>query len=59
MAIDLIRKKEHMSIEGIYKFVELKAFLNKGLTEELKKYFPNITPVERPKVDLPKIINPN
>ena len=48
-----------MSIEGIHKFVKLKASVNKGLTEELKKYFPDIIPVERPEVNLSKIIYPN
>ena len=48
-----------MNIEGIHKLVEIKASINKGLSGELKKYFPNVIPVERPEVVLPKTLNPN
>jgi hypothetical protein len=54
----LIRKKEHKSIEGIYKLIGIKASLNKGLLEELKTSFPNVVSVERPEVVLPETINP-
>ena len=33
------------------KIVELRASLNKGISGELAKNFPNIQPVERPKVE--------
>lgn len=42
----MIRKKEHKSIEGIYKLIGIKASLNKGLLEELKTSFPNVVSVE-------------
>jgi hypothetical protein len=58
LAIELIRKKEHKSIEGIYKLIGIKASLNKGLLEELKTSFPNVVSVERPEVVLPETINP-
>ena len=40
LAIELIRKKEHKSIEGIYKLIGIKASLNKGILEKLKTSFP-------------------
>jgi hypothetical protein len=39
--------------------VELRASLNKGISGELAKNFPNIQPVERPKVELTKNIDLN
>ena len=58
LAIELIRKKEHKSIEGIYKLIGIKASLNKGILEKLKTSFPNVVPVERPVVALPETIDP-
>ena len=37
--IELINKKEHLSMEGFIKILALKSLLNLGLTEELKKIF--------------------
>jgi group I intron endonuclease len=44
----LIKNKEHLSIEGLRKIVGIKASLNKGISEELTKYFPEIIIVKRP-----------
>jgi len=41
------------------KIVGIKASLNKGLSEELTQYFPDIIPVKRPIVEAPKNIDPN
>jgi len=38
--------------------VALKAVLNKGLSLDLSKAFPNIIPISRPEVSISKIINP-
>ena len=57
--IDLICKKEHLTITGLTKIVSIKASMNRGLSEVLKTAFPDITPVERPLVELTKILNPN
>ena len=45
---DLIKQKQHLTSEGLEKIVALKCNLNKGLTDVLKKAFPNIIPVVRP-----------
>ena len=48
--VDLMNQKEHLEKEGLQQIVNLKASINKGLSEELKKEFPNIIPVQRPLV---------
>jgi hypothetical protein len=40
--IDLMKNKEHNTLEGIKKVMNLKASLNWGLSEELKEAFPDI-----------------
>jgi len=57
--VDLIIKKEHLTIEGIRKIVALKASLNLGLTDDLKVAFPDIVPVTRPLVKYSEILDPN
>jgi len=47
----LIRNKEHLTIEGIQKIVNLRASINLGGSESLKEAFPNTVPVERPIVE--------
>lgn len=53
--LELIEKKEHLSLEGCRKIVEIKACMNKGLRDVVKDFFPDIIPVERPEVDLSTI----
>jgi hypothetical protein len=57
-AVLLCSKKEHLNKEGLNKIVCLRASMNKGLTEILKKEFPGIVPVNRPNVHKPSILNP-
>jgi len=59
LAIEIIKRKEHLTTEGLIKILEIKASLNKALTDELIKYFPNIISIHRPKVQYPLIIDPN
>ncbi len=40
----MIKNKDHLTEEGLRQIVALKASLNKGLSDELKSAFPNITP---------------
>lgn len=58
-AFELLNRKEHLTIEGLKKLVAIKASMNRGLSDALKAAFPDITPVPRPKVELPKNIEPN
>jgi hypothetical protein len=50
-AVELIKCKKHLTIEGLHKIVSIRATINKGLTEKLKSAFPSILPVPRPKVE--------
>jgi hypothetical protein len=56
--VELLNKKEHLTVEGLNKIISIKASLNKGLSEELKTAFPNISLVSRPLFDAPKNIDP-
>ena len=47
----LIKNKEHLTIEGIQKIVNLRASINLGSSESLNEAFPNTVPVERPIIE--------
>jgi antitoxin component HigA of HigAB toxin-antitoxin module len=55
----MIRRKEHLTVEGIEKIVNIKATINWGLTDVLRYNFPNVKPVQRPLVDNQEIRDPN
>ena len=56
--IQLMESKEHLTEKGLYKILSIKGSINKGLSEGLKAYFPNITPVIRPLIVDTKIKDP-
>jgi len=56
--IELMGKKEHLNIESLMEIIKIRASLNWGLSDKLKFHFPNIIKVEKPKINLPKFINP-
>lgn len=58
LVVELINNKEHLTREGLAKIISLRASINKGLTLELSRAFPNVTPVERPVVDISENIDP-
>jgi len=58
-ALDLMSRQEHLTPEGLLKIVNIKASMNKGLSEELHDAFPNVVPVLRPIVKISTIPNPN
>jgi hypothetical protein len=43
-----MRKKEHLSFEGLQQIINIKASMNLGLSDLLKSNFNNTVPVERP-----------
>jgi hypothetical protein len=55
-AAELMKGKEHLTMEGVHKIASIKTSLNLGLNEELKAAFPLLNPVVRPSVEIPKII---
>lgn len=56
--VNLMYNKEHLTIEGFQKILNLKASINLGVPTNLKLAFPNIIPVERPRVENIVISNP-
>lgn len=48
--IDIIVKGDHLTTEGLYKIVNIKASLNRGLSEELKENFPDYSPEDKPTI---------
>jgi len=59
MAVEIINEKEHLTTQGLLKIVSIRASMNNGLTEVLKKAFPDVISVERPLVELPEKIDPH
>jgi hypothetical protein len=59
IALDLMKHKEHLTIEGIHKLIAIKASMNLGLSEDLKVAFPNTHPVPRPVVENQEIKDPH
>lgn len=53
-----MEKEEHLTKEGLKKIVSIRASMNWGLSDKLKIAFPDITPVERPAVEVPENIDP-
>ena len=58
-AFDVIKNKEHLTLDGLYKLLAIRGAMNKGLPETLKYAFTNITSVERPSGLDSKIPDPN
>lgn len=58
LALDILIKKEHLHIEGLKKIINIRATINKGLSEALKNNFPSFTPVTRPLVKSFTVFNP-
>ena len=52
---NIVRDKEHLTAQGLNKILSLKSVLNRGLSEDLKFAFPDLTYVERPLVPSNKI----
>lgn len=53
--IDLIKNKEHLTLNGLMKIINIKAAMNLGLSEKLKKEFPGYLSVQRPELGLSNI----
>jgi hypothetical protein len=48
--LDLISLQKHVTLEGLQQILNIKASMNKGLSDTLKAAFPNTSPVPRPVV---------
>lgn len=56
--VNKLSLKEHLKLEGFKEIVNIRASINLGLTDALKKAFPETAPVPRPTVKDVKVINP-
>ena len=56
---EMMKRKEHITKEGLMEIVAIKASMNRGLSEKLKSAFPDVVPVVRPLVINKKIKDPN
>jgi len=57
--ITLINDKKHLSIEGLYQIINLKASMNLGLSDFLKSEFKNYIPIKKPVINTENIADPN
>lgn len=48
--VEIVKNKEHLTLEGLQKIVAIKATLNWGLSDTLKAAFPEVVPVNRPTI---------
>jgi hypothetical protein len=57
-ALDIIKNKKHLELEGLKELVGLKASMNRGLSEAFIAAFPDVKPVRRPIILNQKIKDP-
>jgi hypothetical protein len=57
--ITLMCKNEHLNVEGLIKILSLRASLNRGFSDKLLIFFPNIVKVIKPKIITPLDIDCN
>ena len=57
--VTLINNKKHLTLEGLYQIINIKASMNLGLSDLLKSEFKNYIPVEKPLINTETIPNPN
>jgi hypothetical protein len=57
--VDMMNRKEHLTLDGLKEIVMIRASLNRGLTDVLKVAFPNIIPAVRPIIKDQEIYDPH
>ena len=58
-AVNLMISKAHLSIEGLYQIINIKASINLGLSDLLKSEFNIFTPVDKPIINTENIPDPS
>ena len=56
-AFDIYMKNGHLTVEGLQEIINIRASLNEGLSDTLKKSFPNTNPMVRPLAE--NVVIPN
>ena len=59
LVVEIMNRKEHLTIEGLHKIVAIRSSINLGLSPELKTSFSDIVPIQIPLVQDQKITDPN
>lgn len=57
--IKLLKDKEQATMVGLQKIINMRASMNKGLSDNLKIVFPNTKPIARPTINFEGIPHPN
>lgn len=55
---EIIKQKEHLTENGLLRLIALKSSLNLGISENLKKTFPNVIAINRPEYKFSGIPDP-
>jgi len=58
-AFEIYSNRQHLTLEGLKKLVAIKSVMNLGLSDELKKAFPDVKPEARPLVICNTIKDPH
>jgi hypothetical protein len=58
IVINMMANGLHLTADGFNTILTYYASINKGMSQTLLAYFPNIVPVLRPAVILPTVLNP-
>lgn len=56
--VEIILNKDHLTKEGFLKILSYYASINKGVSEKVLKFYPNILPADKPIIGLPNNLNP-
>ena len=59
LAVEIMNQKGHLTPEGLQEIVNIKASMNKGLSNDLKEAFPHTEEFPRPLVEAQKIKDPH
>lgn len=51
-------RKEHLTMDGLQKIINIRSSMNLGLSDKLKAAFPQTSPVLRPEVTFNEITDP-
>ena len=55
-AVKLVNNKDHVTIQGLKKIINIKASMNLGLSDALKLEFAGYTPIERPVINYDNVV---
>lgn len=57
--VNILNSKEQSTLKGLQKIIDIRASMNKGLSDKLIMLFPNLNPITRPNIGFDNIPHPN